>query len=44
VNGDSCEISDKGKSCCSTSVQADEINLKEYWDKTYSNSPEDKLG
>jgi len=42
--GESCEISDKGKSCCSTSVQADEINLKEYWDKTYLNSSEDKLG
>ena len=42
--GESCEISDKGKSCCSTPAQADEINLKEHWDKTYSNSPEEKLG
>ena len=42
--GDSCEISDKGKSCCSTPAQAEQINYKEHWDKTYSNSPEEKLG
>lgn len=44
MNGESCEISEKGKSCCSAPAQADEINLKEYWDKTYSNSSEEKLG
>ena len=42
--GDSCNINDKGKSCCSTATESNnEINLKEHWDKAYLNSPEEKL-
>jgi len=44
MKGESCNISDKGKSCCSTQVQDDNVNLKEHWDKAYLNSSEDKLG
>ena len=45
VIGDSCNINDKGKSCCSTTTEINnEVNLKEHWDKAYLNSPEDKLG
>ncbi|VAX24436.1 hypothetical protein MNBD_IGNAVI01-346 [hydrothermal vent metagenome] len=44
MKGDSCEITDKGSSCCSTPTQPEQINYKEHWDKTYSNSHEDKLG
>ena len=42
--GDSCEINDKVSSCCSTPTQPEQINYKEHWDKTYSKSPEEKLG
>ncbi len=43
--GDSCDISDKGKSCCSTTIETNnEVNFKEHWDKAYLNSPENKLG
>ncbi|VAW22957.1 hypothetical protein MNBD_BACTEROID01-2366 [hydrothermal vent metagenome] len=42
--GDSCNINDKGKSCCSTTTETKkEVNLKEHWDKAYLNSPEEKL-
>ena len=42
--GDSCEITNKGSSFCSAPTQPEQINYKEHWDKTYSNSPEEKLG
>ena len=38
----SCNINDKGKSCCSPQVQND--HLKAHWNKVYSKSPEEKLG
>lgn len=44
MNGESCEISDKGKSCCSTSVVTDKIDYKEHWNKTYLNSSDEQLG
>jgi len=44
MNGETCEISDKGKICCSAQVKLDEINYKEHWDNTYLNSSEEKLG
>ena len=45
MKGESCNINDKGKSCCSTTTEINnEVNLKEHWDKAYLNSPEDKLG
>jgi len=45
MNENSCSVNDKGNSCCSTSAKTnDDVNLKEHWDKTYSNSPEEKLG
>ena len=44
MKGESCNISDKGKSCCSPQVQNENVNLKEHWDKAYLNSPEYKLG
>lgn len=45
MNKNSCDINDKGKSCCSTSSNTIfETNLKEHWDKIYLNSSEDKLG
>ncbi len=45
VIGDSCNISNKGKSCCSTTTETNnEVNLKEHRDKAYLNSPENKLG
>ena len=37
-------ISDKGKSCCSTSSKKQVENLSSHWDKAYSNKPEEKLG
>lgn len=41
----SCNINDKGKSCCSGSAtKSSEPNLKEHWNNAYLNSPEEKLG
>ncbi len=44
MNGESCGIDDKGKSCCNTSKQEPEVNLREHWNKAYLNSADDKLG
>jgi hypothetical protein len=44
MKGESCNISDKGKSCCSPQVQNENVNLKEHWDTAYLNSLENKLG
>ena len=44
MNGESCDINDKGNSCCSPKTQTNETNLKEHWDKAYSNSSDEKLG
>lgn len=40
--GDSCNIDDKGSSCCSSAKE--EKNLKEHWNNAYLNSPDEKLG
>lgn len=40
--GDSCNIEDKGSSCCSPAKE--EKNLQTHWDKAYLNSPDEKLG
>ena len=44
MSEESCNISDKGKSCCCSPIQEVEVDLKEHWDKAYLNSPEEKLG
>ncbi len=41
---ESCNIDDRGSSCCSQQPQKEEINFKDHWDKAYTNSPEEKLG
>ncbi|MFK5880223.1 MAG: class I SAM-dependent methyltransferase [Flavobacteriaceae bacterium] len=40
----SCNISDKGKSCCSVPEENKIENLSTHWDNAYNNSPEEKLG
>ena len=44
MQGDSCDISNKGASCCSTSSQPEQTNLKTHWNNAYSNSAEEQLG
>lgn len=45
MNENSCNIDDKGKSCCSAPASTNtETNLKEHWNNAYLNSPEEKLG
>ena len=42
---DSCNINEKGKSCCSAETGSKkDFDLKEHWDKAYLNSPEEELG
>jgi len=40
----SCDITDKGKSCCSSQKTEKNIDIKSHWDQAYSTSPEDQLG
>ena len=40
----SCNINDKGKSCCSAPEDNKAKNLSTHWDNAYTNSPEEKLG
>ena len=41
----SCDVNDKGKFCCSDNEnEVQKIDFKDHWNKTYLNSPEDKLG
>jgi hypothetical protein len=44
ILGDSCEVGDKGSSCCSAPAAKAEVNLKTHWDEAYLNSPDNKLG
>lgn len=44
IEAQSCEISDKGSSCCSSSPAHVEKDLKLHWNNAYLNSPEGKLG
>ncbi len=44
ILGDSCQVSDKGSSCCSSPAPVAKAGLKTHWDKTYSAAPEKKLG
>ena len=44
MSGESCNINDRGNSCCSPKAQIKEINIKEHWNNTYLNSSGDKLG
>ncbi len=45
MSENSCNINDKGKSCCSTSANTNTAtNLQEHWNNAYLNSPEEKLG
>ncbi len=41
VMGDSCNIDDKGSSCCTPARE--EKNLKEHWNKAYLSSPDEEL-
>lgn len=43
IEPQSCDITDKGSSCCSH-APAEDKDLKTHWDNTYRNSPEEKLG
>jgi len=43
MTDESCDINDKGKSCCNTPEQQAEVNLKEYWNKIYLKKTTDKL-
>ena len=40
----SCNISDKGKSCCSAPKENKIEKLSTHWDNAYTNSPQEKLG
>jgi SAM-dependent methyltransferase len=40
----SCDLNDKGNSCCSAPIQEETIDLSNHWDKAYSNSEQEKLG
>ncbi|WP_335965497.1 SHOCT domain-containing protein [Galbibacter sp. PAP.153] len=44
MNAESCDINDKGNSCCSSKPEVKEVNLKEHWNKVFTNSPDEKLG
>lgn len=44
IQPQSCDITDKGSSCCSPAPAAPEKDLKTHWDNAYKNSPEEKLG
>ena len=44
MKGESCDINNKGKSCCATPEPKAEVDLQEHWDNAYNNSPSDKLG
>ena len=44
MSENSCNINDKGSSCCSSSKPEESINLSEHWNKAYSNNPPEKLG
>jgi len=37
-------IGEKGSSCCSTSGQPGEVNIKDHWNNHYINNPDEKLG
>ncbi len=45
MNQEFCEISDKGKSCCSKPADTSgPKDLKEHWNQAYRNSPDEQLG
>ena len=44
MTGESCDNNDKGKSCCSTPVQEEKVDMKGHWDKVYSSRADEKLG
>jgi hypothetical protein len=44
MTGESCGITDKGKSCSTTPAQEPAVGLKEHWNNAYLNNAEDKLG
>jgi 2-polyprenyl-3-methyl-5-hydroxy-6-metoxy-1,4-benzoquinol methylase len=45
MSENSCNINDKGKSCCSAPADTNtETNLQKHWNNAYLNSPEEKLG
>jgi len=44
MSTNSCNINDKGSSCCSSQPQTETVNYEEHWDNAYLNSPQEKLG
>ena len=44
IEAQSCDINDKGRSCCGSSSAPEEMDLKSHWDNAYLNSAEEKLG
>jgi len=44
MKGESCKITDKDSSCCSSKIDKTEINSKDHWNNTYSNNLSEKLG
>jgi len=40
----SCDISAKGSSCCSSTPATEGVDLKQHWNNAYTNSLEEKLG
>jgi len=44
MQGESCDISNKGNSCCSTSTIPEKTNLKTHWNNAYSSSINEHLG
>lgn len=44
IEAQSCDINDKGRSCCGSSSGSGEMDLKSHWDNAYLNSPAEKLG
>ena len=44
IEAQSCDITDKGSSCCSPPSAGAQKDIKTHWDDAYINSPEEKLG
>ncbi|MDF2157252.1 class I SAM-dependent methyltransferase [Algoriphagus sp. CAU 1675] len=45
MNQEFCDISDKGKSCCSKPIENSvPMDLKAHWNQAYRNSPDEQLG
>lgn len=44
IKPQSCDINDKGSSCCAGAPVSEKIDVKNHWDNAYTNSKEEALG